>query len=402
MTLFRSRPVAPFADSRPHYLILDGLRGTAALLVLIYHVFEGLAFAGGDVEPIWGINHGYLAVDFFFILSGFVIGYAYDERLRTARMTMRGFIRRRLIRLHPMIVMGAVIGAVAFWVGGGTTWDGTAVATSLVMLSLLCAMFMIPQVPGGAGEVRGNGEMFPLNGPSWSLFFEYIGNLLYVLFIHRLPTRVLGVLTVVAGVALGWFALADLSGYGMLGVGWTLDTVNFLGGMLRMLFPYLLGMYLARRFVRRASSRQASGPSGACCRQGVRGWFWIASVWLLALFLVPYIGGKTPVCWNGAYELFCIVVVFPVIVWIGAATPLDNGLSRRCCDFMGRLSYPLYAVHYPVMYVFYQWLIAHKTYTLAGSWPQALLAVGVSIVLALVALKCYDEPFRRWLSRKWK
>lgn len=384
-----------FADSRPHYLILDGLRGTAALLVLIYHVFEGLAFAGGDTTPIWGINHGYLAVDFFFILSGFVIGYAYDDRLRTGRLTVRGFIRRRLIRLHPMIIAGAVIGAVAFFAGGGTKWDGTHVTTSLVMLSLLCALFMIPQVPGSPADVRGNGEMYPLNGPSWSLFFEYIGNLLYVLLIHRLPTRVLGVLTVVAGVALGWFALADLSGYGMLGVGWTLDTVNFAGGMLRMLFPYLLGMYLARRFVHRPA---ASGAR----RRGVRGWFWIASVWLLALFLVPYIDGKTPVCWNGAYELFCIVVVFPAIVWIGAVTPLDNGLSRRCCDFMGRLSYPLYAVHYPVMYVFYQWLIAHEIYTLAGSWPQALLAVGVSIVLALVALKCYDEPFRRWLSRKWK
>ena len=68
-----------FADTKPHYELLDGLRGVAALLVIWYHVFEGFAFAGGGM--ITFINHGYLAVDFFFMLSGFVISYAYDDRL---------------------------------------------------------------------------------------------------------------------------------------------------------------------------------------------------------------------------------------------------------------------------------------------------------------------------------
>ncbi len=76
-----SRPSsAAFADSKPHYELLDGLRGVAALLVVFYHIFEGLSFAAGGTL-ITTINHGYLAVDFFFILSGFVIGYAYDDRL---------------------------------------------------------------------------------------------------------------------------------------------------------------------------------------------------------------------------------------------------------------------------------------------------------------------------------
>ena len=72
-----------FCDTKPHYGLLDGLRGVAALLVVWYHVFEGYAFAGGK-PYIECINHGYLAVDFFFILSGFVIGYAYDTA-RTSR-----------------------------------------------------------------------------------------------------------------------------------------------------------------------------------------------------------------------------------------------------------------------------------------------------------------------------
>ncbi len=73
---------AAFSDTKPHYELLDGLRGVAALLVVFYHIFEGLSFAAGGTL-ITVINHGYLAVDFFFILSGFVIGYAYDDRLGT-------------------------------------------------------------------------------------------------------------------------------------------------------------------------------------------------------------------------------------------------------------------------------------------------------------------------------
>ena len=95
---------AAFADTKPHYDILDGLRGIAALTVVWFHIFEAFATSHLDQR----INHGYLAVDFFFILSGFVIGYAYDDRWK--KMTVTEFLKRRLIRLHPMVVIGAVIG----------------------------------------------------------------------------------------------------------------------------------------------------------------------------------------------------------------------------------------------------------------------------------------------------
>ena len=133
---------AAFADTKPHYELLDGLRGVAALLVVFYHIFEGLSFAAGGT-PITTINHGYLAVDFFFILSGFVIGYAYDDRLGKT-MTTSNFFKRRLIRLHPMIIMGVILGAIAFFIQGSVQWEGKHVAISAVMLSTLCAMFFIP------------------------------------------------------------------------------------------------------------------------------------------------------------------------------------------------------------------------------------------------------------------
>lgn len=374
---------AAFADTKPHYELLDGLRGVAALLVVFYHIFEGLSFAAGGTL-ITTINHGYLAVDFFFILSGFVIGYAYDDRLGKT-MSLGNFFKRRLIRLHPMIVMGAAIGAVTFCIQGSVQWDGTKIATSMVMLALLCAMFFIPAIPGVRYEVRGNGEMFPLNGPSWSLFFEYIGNILYALFIHRLSKKALAVLVGILGVFLAWFALFDVAGYGMIGVGWTLDSVNFLGGSLRMLFPFTMGMLLSRHF----------RP------MQIRGAFWICSVVLLLLFCVPYIESDGPISLNGLFEAVCILFIFPVLVWIGASGKTTDKRSTQICKFLGDISFPLYAVHYPLMYLFYAWLIDNKLYTFGEVWPTALMVYIGSILLAYLCLKCYDEPVRRWLTKKF-
>lgn len=373
---------AAFADTKPHYALLDGLRGVAALLVVFYHIFEGLSFAAGGTL-ITTINHGYLAVDFFFILSGFVIGYAYDDRLGKS-MSLGTFFKRRLIRLHPMIVMGALLGVVFYLLQGSVRWDGSQVSLSMIMLALLCALFFIPATPGSGYEIRGNGEMFPLNGPSWSLFFEYIGNILYALFIHRLGNRALTTLVILSGLGLAWFALSDVSGYGMIGVGWTLDTANFTGGLLRMLFPFTLGMLLSRHFK----------PIK------IRGAFWICSAVLLVLFCTPYIEGKSPVCLNGLFEIVCIAFVFPLLVWLAASGQTTDRHSARICKFLGDISFPLYAVHYPVMYLFYSWLIDKQCYTISGAWPMALATYAGSIVLALLCLKLYDEPVRKWLGKK--
>lgn len=233
-----------FTDSKPHYALLDGLRGVAALLVVWYHVFEGYQFAGN--KPVIDfINHGYLAVDFFFMLSGFVIGYAYDDRWGKSLTTSK-FFRRRLIRLHPMVMMGALIGAISFLLTGMERWDSSHSTLLLTLIALICSWLMIPALPGMPREVRGNGEMFPLNGPCWSLFFEYIGNILYALIIHRLSTRTLAWLTALLCGTLTWFAVTDQSGYGSIGAGWTIDTTNLLGGTLRMLCPLTIGLFMSR------------------------------------------------------------------------------------------------------------------------------------------------------------
>ena len=374
-----------FADTKPHYELLDGLRGVAAILVLFYHVFEGLAFAeatnGAGSGLITTLNHGHIAVDFFFILSGFVISYAYDDRWK--KMTLGGFLKRRLIRLHPMLVMGALIGVIAFAIVGFEKWDGTVASTGWVMVAMLFTMFMIPAVPGVPYEIRGNGEMFPLNGPGWSLFFEYIGNILYALVIRRLSVKILTILVVVLGCLHIWFFVGNVSGYDMVGVGWTIDEVNFWGGLVRMLFPFTMGMLLARIFK----------PSK------VKGAFWICSIVLVMLFAVPYIKPDYSISLNSLYEVVCIAFLFPLLVWLGACGRV-SGRVGKLNRMLGDLSYPLYIVHYPIMYIFYAWLIEKKVYTLNECLGVALIVVVSSIVLALICLKLYDEPVRRWLARK--
>ena len=379
---------ASYADTKPHYHILDGLRGAAALMVVWYHVFEGYAFAEGTNGVEGGglinvFNHGYMAVDFFFMLSGFVISYAYDDRW--SKMSMGDFFKRRLVRLHPMIVMGAIIGLTTFLLGGGMKWDGSVTPMSGVALAFFLTCLFIPAWPGAMHEVRGNGEMFPLNGPSWSLFFEYIGNICYALFIRRLSTKALSWLVAVLGVVYIWFSVGNVSGYESIGVGWTVgDNVNIFGGFLRMMFPFSLGMLLARNFkpVR------------------VRGVFWLAIILLFALFSVPFFPSVGGICVNGIFEMCCIMLIFPVIVWLGASGMTTDKVSTGVCRFLGDLSYPLYIVHYPVMYLFYAWLIKNQLYTVADTWQVVLLVFAVNITLAIVALKLYDEPVRRWLATK--
>lgn len=364
---------AAFSDTKPHYDLLDGLRGVAALTVVCFHLFEAYATSHLDQR----INHGYLAVDFFFILSGFVVGYAYDDRW--TKMTVREFLTRRLVRLQPMVVIGALIGAVMFYTQGCPVWDVSAVPVAMLLVATLMNAFMIPATPGA--EIRGVGEMYPLNGPAWSLFFEYIGNVLYALFIRRLSTRVLAVLVAAAGCGLAAFSV-----WGPLGdicVGFSLTGENIVGGSLRLLFAFPAGLLLSRVFrpVR------------------VRGAFWIGSLAVVALASVPRIGGSEHLWMNGVYDALCAVVLFPLIVWIGASGKTTDRVTSRICKFLGDISYPLYMVHYPFIYLYYAW-VKNENLTFGQSLPGAAALVAGSVALAWLCLRFYDEPVRRFFSKR--
>lgn len=370
----------PAAAPRQRYEILDGLRGVAALLVIWYHVFE--AFATSPVDQRF--NHGYLAVDFFFVLSGFVIGHAYDSRWQRG-MTAGRFIVRRIIRLQPMVIIGVLLGVVSFIIQGCERWDGTAVSTPAVIASFLFGLFMLPALPGTMPEVRGNGEMFPLNGPSWSLFFEYIGSIGYALWLHRLSRRSLWIFTVLSGVALAVWTLSDMSGSYHTGFGWSMADYGFVGGLLRLSFSFSAGLLMARGF--------KPMRVGACG-------FAVCSALIVAMLAMPYIttdGSKSIA--NACYDLICTLLIFPAVVYIGASTPNGSGVSDRVCRFLGSISYPVYIIHYPMMYLFYAYVWSEGL-TFAQTWPVAVAICLGAIILARLFLKYYDEPLRAYLSKK--
>ncbi len=363
---------AAFVDTKPHYNILDGLRGVAALTVVCFHLFEAYATSHLDQK----INHGYLAVDFFFILSGFVVGYAYDDRWK--KMTIKDFIKRRFIRLHPMVVIGAIIGAIMFYFQGCSVWDVSKISITMLLIATLMNAFLIPATTGF--EIRGVGEMFPLNGPSWSLFFEYIGNILYAFFIRKLSTQALSIFVLLAGCGLAIFAI-----WGPLGdicVGYSLTGTEFTGGSLRLLFSFSAGLLLSRIFK----------PAK------IRGAFWICSLSIVALLAVPRIGGAEHLWMNGLYDTICFAFFFPLLVYLGASGKTTDKMTTRICKFLGDISYPLYMVHYPFIYLYYAW-VKNENLTFVQSLPGALALVIGSVILAYLCLKLYDEPVRKFLTK---
>lgn len=363
---------AAFTDTKPHYNILDGLRGVAAITVVCFHLFEAYATSHLDQQ----LNHGYLAVDFFFILSGFVVGYAYDDRWKT--MKIKDFLKRRFIRLQPMVVIGAIIGAIMFYFQGCSVWDVSKVSIGMLLLATLLNICLIPATPGF--EIRGVGEMYPLNGPSWSLFFEYIGNILYALFIRKLSIRNLAIFVLLAGLGLASFSI--FGPYGDICVGFSLTDDNVVGGSLRILFSFPAGLLLSRIFK----------------PVHIKGAFWICSLSVVVLLVIPRVGDGESLWMNGLYDTVCFAFLFPLLVYLGASGKTTDKHTTRVCKFLGDISYPLYMVHYPFIYLYYAW-VKNESLTFVQSLPGALALVIGNILLAYLCLKLYDEPVRKYLAK---
>jgi peptidoglycan/LPS O-acetylase OafA/YrhL len=363
------------APAKSHYVILDGLRGVAAVMVVVFHLFE--AWSGGDPER-QVINHGYMAVDFFFLLSGFVIAYAYDDRW--GGMGQWEFYKRRLVRLQPMILVGGLIGAVLLGLQHSSLFPKLATVPVWQVLGvLLLGAFMIPMTP--TAEIRGWQEIYPLNGPQWSLFYEYVANILYALGLRKLSNRAMGVLVAVSGAALVWLLVAGPRG-DVIG-GWALDASGIQVGLTRVMFPFFAGVLLMRL------GKRIKVPNG----------FAVASLLLLVTLSLPRFGVGDQRWINGLYEAACIIVVFPLIVAIGAGEKSADGPSVRIARFFGDLSYPLYITHYPLIYIYTGWVVDKKPALAEG----ALVGAGVllaAVTIAYASLKLYDEPVRRWLAGK--
>jgi peptidoglycan/LPS O-acetylase OafA/YrhL len=363
------------APGKSHYVILDGLRGVASLTVVVFHLFE--AYANNDPQQQI-INHGYLAVDFFFLLSGFVVAYAYDDRW--GRMTLGGFFTRRLVRLQPMVIMGSLIGAALFAFQGFSIFPnhGSASFWTVIAVMLLgCVMIPLPK----SADIRGWTEIYPLNGPAWSLFYEYIANALYALGLRRLSNRALAVLVAIAACATLYLAVAGPRG-DLIG-GWALDAAGIQIGLTRVMFPFFAGILLMRL--------------GGLIR--VRHAFAVSSLLLVVALALPRFGGKEHLWINGLYDAAAVIFLFPLIVAIGAGDKSADGVSVRIARFFGDLSYPLYITHYPLIYIYTGWVVDRKVPGAQGALAGAAV-FAAAVALAYACLKLYDEPVRRWLASR--
>ena len=345
--------------SKQHFVLLDGLRGVAALGIVIFHFMEWIF-----TDPSQNfIGHGFLAVDFFFCLSGFVIGYAYDDRIQ--KMGIKEFLKSRLIRLHPLVILGAVLGLLGYFIDPfafASTTDN-----STIVLLFLSALLLIP-LPIMQERAY---NMFAFNAPAWSLFWEYIANIVYALVLCRLGRRTLMALTVFA--AAGIIYVSHIAG-NLLG-GWSKD--NWLHGGARVAYSFLAGLLIYR------------------CNWIIKNnlGFMVLAVLLCAAFLTPSIAK-----YNWIIESIVVLVYFPLIVSLGAGSNLSERV-RPICKFSGDISYPLYMTHYAGIWVFGNYLTGRKPSMEQLTWIIVFSTIAL-IVFAYLVMKLYDIPIRKYLTKR--
>lgn len=327
---------------------LDGMRGVAAILVAVYHLGQ----RPGGVQLA-----GYLAVDLFFALSGFVIALNYVDRF-SAGLSAGRFFELRFIRLFPLHAMGTLLGA-AKQVIGVVIHDPRAMHVGALAAAVGLNVLMLPDVL--------TPEMFPLNGPSWSLFFEIVVNVCFAAFLWKAPTPVLLTIMALAFVGLVYEISAPL--YFNVGWGWA----NFYSGIFRTTYSFLAGVLIFRHLPFQSRSRT-----------------WFSLVPLVAMAAAMLLLAPSPA--RVDVELAVVVLGFPALVVAGILLEAPARLAS-IFSFLGDLSYPIYAIHWPLIAIAYP--IAMKLH-FAGP-VAAMLFIVILIPAAYVAAKI-DVAARSKLS----
>lgn len=352
----------PMQADRPRLGGLDALRGVAALSVVIWHVNLHDLLGTAPFE-----THAYLAVDLFFMLSGFVMGQVYGAPLSRGEGLGR-FLRARLTRLWPLHLAGLLLGFLAFVVV--RTDEARGVGGGLLLLLALAAAFL-PWMFGGAARQ----ETFPFNPPSWSLSVELWGNLAYGLIAPRLGRRVLGGCILAGAGLLVW---TTVWGAG-LNHGWRQFDLPV--GWARFLFAFPVGVGLQRLW---ASGRIAAGRLPD----------WLPALVLAAMLFAPATDGP----WSRGFDLLAVLAVFPVLILAGAGA--HGGTAASGVLALGaRLSYPLYAVHTgAVRLAAWAFMALHL-----GGAPRPLKAfalLAAALLAAWAAERFFDRPLRAWVGRR--
>ena len=355
------KPGHEILTTKKHFEILDGLRGVAALSVVTFH-FTEIVYSDYSKNLI---GHGFLAVDFFFCLSGFVIGYAYDDRIR--EMGAWEFFKSRLIRLHPLVILGSVLGLLAFLFDpfGG---HPELYSAGKIILVFFASIFLIP-LPIVSDRAF---NLFSFNAPAWSLFWEYVANIFYAFILYKISRLWLILLTILSAIALCFVCYRT----GNLMGGWSGGT--FWDGGARISFSFLAGLLIYR------SNWIIKNKLG----------FIGLAILLFLAFVMPF--SK----WNWLTEPMVVLFYFPLLIALGAGATLTEGL-KKLCVFFGKISYPLYMTHYAALWMFGNYYSSHKPGTTELSF---VIITGIIILvgIAWLVMIIYDIPVRRYLTSKRK
>lgn len=334
---------------------LDALRGIAAMAVVLFHA--------GFFLDLPKPAEGQLAVDLFFVMSGFIIAHRYGDEL-AGGMPLAAFLRVRLVRLYPLYLLGAALGvlpaAVLVATGDRDLFHLGLVAALPFHLLMLPSHFVSPRID----------ELFPFNYVAWSLALEVLVNVLYAATIRFWTPARLAVLVASAAVALAICAWS----YGGLkyGYAWTGWPV----GIVRILFGFPLGVLLQRVFATRTP------------RIGVP--WWAILVVATTMFFVP------PPVAKPVWEFVCVTIVVPLIVLAAIASEPPRALQGTCA-VAGIFSYVVYSLHAPYVGLYLRAeALAHVDADAQSVLRALLFGLGL-VALCIIAHVAYDKPVRRRL-----
>ena len=331
------------------FVVLDGLRGVAALVVLVFHLAEQRSLA--SAPPFAA-----LAVDFFYVLSGFVVAFAYEQKLRTGSISLGDFAAVRVRRLYPLLFLGTfagiALGVLAVVAKHDVSLMQIAMAGGLALLVL--PSFVFSQWA----------TAYPFNMAAWSLTFEVFINAVYAVLVRWLSNRLLIVIIASSGVLLACLFLNEG------GIAGGNNQSNFWLGFPRVIYPFFCGVLLYRfRPQQRMRSRAA----------------------LFLLFILPaFLMAYWP--WYTYISIAYVVALFPLIVFLGSACGVQGSLLAGC-NIAGELSYPVYILQGPVLRIGEEIL----KYRHLGTFPFLAFACFEAltvIVISWFALKRFDEPLR--------
>lgn len=385
-------------NERKHFYALNGLRGVASIGVITCHLINTI-YCYDPFSPYF--NHGYLLVEFFFVVSGFILSYAYDNQKDS--LTAIDFLKRRYFKLQPLAILTSFISSLFLKYLDVTVVhkdENGNVPLKLRALLILCAMFNIP-APKSLNYCDSL-SMFPLNPPQWSLFFEYVGSILYVTIFRYLPTIALVILTSLSSV--GTFFIIVTSKNGYLSNGFTVtDPYVALFGIIRFLTPFLVGQVMSRIFKEYEIKKEKKRKDGKKVFEGFSFPLLFSSFVLFILINTPSLRkeGGTKV-YNALFETFSIIIILPIIVLI-AINEKENKIKgreiiRSVEEWIGGISYSVYLSHYIFIDFIINWV---KKNNLTFDYVKGIFfgIIILSLALGNFYNEVFDRPLQKWINK---